>query len=74
MAWLEQRFEALDPDSQARLRTNPLRILDSKNKDTQALLVDAPTLADSLSDASRERFEEVQRGLTALGIKPEGNP
>ena len=68
VAWLEQRSEALDPDSQARIRTNPLRILDSKNKDTQALLEDAPTLADALADASRERFEEVQRGLAALGF------
>ena len=33
VAWLEQRSEALDPDSQARLSTNPLRILDSKNKE-----------------------------------------
>ena len=74
VAWLEQRSEALDPDSQARLSTNPLRILDSKNKDTQALLADAPTLADALSDASRERFEEVQRGLTALEIPFRLNP
>ena len=36
VAWLEQRSEALDPDSQARLSTNPLRILDSKNKDMAA--------------------------------------
>ena len=68
VAWLEQRAEVLDPDSQARLSTNPLRILDSKNKDTQALLEDAPTLANALCDVSRERFEEVQRGLTSLGI------
>ncbi|MCB4407038.1 histidine--tRNA ligase [Synechococcus sp. MU1642] len=74
VAWLEQRSEALDPDSQARLSTNPLRILDSKNKDTQALLEDAPTLADALADASRERFEEVQRGLTTLGIPFRLNP
>ena len=74
VAWLEKRSEALDPDSQARLSTNPLRILDSKNKDTQALLEDAPTLADALSDASRERFEEVQRGLAALGIPFRLNP
>ncbi len=74
VAWLEQRSEALDPDSQARLSTNPLRILDSKNKDTQALLEDAPTLADALADASRERFEEVQRGLAALGIPFRLNP
>ena len=57
-----------------RLSTNPLRILDSKNKDTQLLLEDAPTLADALSDASRERFAEVQRGLTALGIPFQLNP
>ena len=74
VSWLEQRSEALDPDSQARLSTNPLRILDSKNKDTQALLEDAPTLADALADASRERFEEVQRGLAALGIPFRLNP
>mgnify|MGYP007000373825 len=49
VAWLEQRSEVLDSDSQARLRTNPLRILDSKNTDTQALLKEAPTLADALS-------------------------
>ena len=72
--WLQQRSEALDPDSQARLSKNPLRILDSKNKDTQALLKDAPTLADALCEASRERFADVQRGLTALGIPFRLNP
>ena len=74
VAWLEQRSEALDPDSQARLSTNPLRILDSKNKNTQALLEQAPTLADALCDGSRERFAEVKRGLTALGIPFQINP
>jgi histidyl-tRNA synthetase len=66
--WLEQRLDQLDDDSQARLTTNPLRILDSKNKDTQALLEKAPTLADALSPESRQRFDAVQQGLTALGI------
>ena len=74
VAWLEQRSEALDPDSQARLSTNPLRILDSKNKDTQALLHDAPILADALSPESLQRFENVQQGLTALGIPFRLNP
>jgi len=68
VAWLEQRSEELDLDSKARLGTNPLRILDSKNKETQALLEHAPTLTDSLCASSRERFAEVQRGLTSLGI------
>ena len=74
MAWLEQRSQELDPDSQARLSTNPLRILDSKNKATQALLEHAPTLTDTLCEASRERFAEVQRGLKALGIPFRLNP
>ena len=74
VAWLEQRMDQLDADSQARLTTNPLRILDSKNPETQALLEQAPTLADALSPDSRHRFAAVQEGLTALGIPYRLNP
>ena len=74
VAWLEQRVDQLDEDSRARLSSNPLRILDSKNKDTQVLLEQAPTLADALSPESRLRFEAVQQGLTALGIHYRLNP
>ena len=74
VAWLEVRVDALDDDSRARLSSNPLRILDSKHPSTQALLEDAPTLADALSQASRERFERVQSGLSALGIPYRLNP
>ena len=72
--WLEQRTDQLDDDSRARLATNPLRILDSKNQSTQALLAEAPTLADALSPESRARFLAVQQGLTALGIPFRLNP
>jgi len=72
--WLEQRQEQLDEDSRARLSTNPLRILDSKNSTTQALLEQAPTLADALSPESSRRFQAVQQGLTALGIPFRLNP
>ena len=68
VAWLEQRRDQLDADSQARLNTNPLRILDSKNLATQALLEQAPTLVDALCPESSQRFATVQEGLTALGI------
>jgi histidyl-tRNA synthetase len=68
VAWLEQRTDQLDEDSRSRLSTNPLRILDSKNKATQALLESAPTLIDALSSESRTRFDLVQQGLTILGI------
>ena len=74
VAWLEQRIDQLDADSQARLSTNPLRILDSKNPATQALLEHAPTLADALSSESQQRFMAVQQGLTALGIPFRLNP
>ena len=74
LAFLEQHRERLDPDSQDRLERNPLRILDSKNPDTQALLAAAPTLADALAPASRERFEQVQTGLQVLNIPFSLNP
>ena len=67
-AWLEARASRLDADSQHRLSRNPLRILDSKNRDTQALLAEAPQLADHLGPESRERFAEVCRLLAALDI------
>ena len=72
--WLIARRDQLDPDSQDRLERNPLRILDSKHPETQALLEGAPTLADALSDDSRERFALVQAGLTQLAIPFQCNP
>jgi histidyl-tRNA synthetase len=74
VAWLEAHREQLDPDSQARITTNPLRVLDSKNPDTQALLAGAPALAEALSAESRVRFERVQEGLAALEIPVQLNP
>jgi len=74
VAWLSERADQLDPDSQDRLQRNPLRILDSKNPDTQALLTDAPTLAEALSPESRDRFARVTHGLTLLGIPFQLNP
>src|SRR5579883_321202 len=64
----------LDPDSQDRLTRNPLRILDSKAAKTQAILQAAPLLGNSLSDASKARFEKVQQLLTDLGIGYTINP
>lgn len=72
--YLSARFEQLDEDSQRRLASNPLRILDSKNPDTQALLVDAPKLADYLSEESRVHFEGLKARLDAAGIPYVLNP
>ena len=68
VAWLQERVDQLDSDSQERLTTNPLRILDSKNPTTQALLADAPTLLEALSEESAARFAEVQALLRQLAI------
>ena len=64
----------LDEDSQDRLTRNPLRILDSKDKRTQEIVVDAPILLDYLSDDSQKHFDKVQQLLTNLGIPFNINP
>lgn len=74
VAYLQQHFEQLDEDSQRRLTSNPLRILDSKNAQTQALLADAPTLHDYLDEESRTHFEGLKARLEAAGIGYEINP
>jgi len=68
VAYLEQHVEALDEDSQRRLHSNPLRILDSKNPGTQALLDGAPALADYLDDESRADFARLRDLLDAAGV------
>lgn len=72
--WLEVHLEDLDPDSQARVHSNPLRVLDSKDAGTQALLAGAPQLADALSGESHVRFSRVRQGLEDLGIPFRLNP
>ncbi|MCS5698509.1 histidine--tRNA ligase [Cyanobium sp. FGCU-52] len=74
VAWLEAHREQLDSDSQQRITTNPLRVLDSKNPATQALLAGAPTLADALAGESHERFARVRLALEALEIPFVLNP
>jgi len=64
----------LDPDSQARLSRNPLRILDSKDQKTQEIVRQAPNILDYLGDRSRQHFEQVQQLLSDLGIVYQLNP
>ena len=66
--------DELDKDSQDRLTRNPLRILDSKDKRTQEIVADAPSLLDFLSDDSQQHFDGVQQHLTNLGIAFSINP
>ncbi len=67
--YFEDNIELLDEDSLRRLKTNPLRILDSKNPAMQDLLNKAPTLLDHLTDESAEHFKKLCEYLDALGIK-----
>lgn len=68
VAYFESHADLLDEDSQRRLSSNPLRILDSKNPAMQDMLNRAPTLMDSLSAESLNHFEELQSILAAFPI------
>ena len=72
--YLTARYEQLDEDSQRRLQSNPMRILDSKNADVQALLHAAPNLADFIDDESRQHFELLCAMLDAANVPFQINP
>ena len=72
--YLSEHREQLDPDSQRRLESNPLRILDSKNTETQAILNDAPALQDYLDEESRKEFDQLLAYLGKLDIPFVVNP
>jgi len=74
VTYLTDKKDQLDEDSKRRLTTNPLRILDSKEASTQAVLADAPKLANFLGEESVAHFEQVKAYLTALNIDFEINP
>ena len=74
VAYLEGHLDSLDEDSQRRLHSNPLRILDSKNPQTQALLEGAPALADYLDEESRADFARLCELLQAAGLAFVVNP
>jgi histidyl-tRNA synthetase len=66
--------QELGAEFRDRVGANPLRVLDSKREDWQDVIERAPQLTEHLSDASREHFEQVQRGLDELGIHYEIAP
>jgi histidyl-tRNA synthetase len=66
--YLERHRDMLDADSQRRLHTNPMRVLDSKNPAMQPLIEGAPKLADDLDEESLRQFEDLQARLRAAGV------
>ncbi|MEO9525587.1 MULTISPECIES: histidine--tRNA ligase [Marinobacter] len=72
--YLSQYKADLDADSQRRLETNPLRILDSKDPATRSILENAPNLDQYLDDDSRAHFDGLRELLDAAGIEYTINP
>jgi histidyl-tRNA synthetase len=68
LAFLDTHAGDLSEDSQTRLQTNPLRILDSKDKGDRAILAEAPRLDEYLNDISKAHFAAVTESLDKAGI------
>ncbi|WP_261833894.1 histidine--tRNA ligase [Vibrio ishigakensis] len=71
--FLEQHIDILDEDCKRRMHTNPLRVLDTKNPDVQAILGDAPRLSDYLDEESKAHFAGLCELLDAAGIEYQVN-
>jgi histidyl-tRNA synthetase len=67
-SWLRDRAGDVAPEDREKIDSHPLRVLDSKRPETQAVVADAPRISEVLDDASRRHFERVQDGLRALDI------
>ena len=67
-AYLQKNAAHLDPDSVARMDTNPLRTFDSKHEGTQAVLAEAPSIGAFLSPEAADHLAVVREGLEALGV------
>src|SRR5262245_28821672 len=72
--YLNAHRGVLDADSQRRLASNPLRILDSKNSALRGLIEGAPQLVGHLDDESRRHFERFLELLAASGIAAQVDP
>lgn len=72
--YFEAHESELDEDSQRRLQSNPLRILDSKNPEMQKLNEKAPKLIDHLDEQSKQEFETLCQVLDKAGVNYTINP
>ncbi|MBC7190306.1 histidine--tRNA ligase, partial [Candidatus Aerophobetes bacterium] len=72
--YLKEHLEKLCSVCTRRFETNPLRILDCKNKNCKNLLKEAPQIKDSLCQMCREHFDSVKKGLEKMGVFYRENP
>ncbi len=73
-AYLEANENELDEDAKRRMHTNPMRVLDSKNPQVQAVMNAAPKLADYVGEESCDHYSALKRLLDHLGISYIENP
>ncbi len=73
LSYLKPLKNKLSEDSQRRLKTNPLRILDSKEEQDKEIILSAPSIKDFLNKRSKIFFEDVLKGLDALKIPWKAN-
>ena len=66
--YLTPMRESLSKDSQRRLEENPLRVLDSKEKEDKVAVENAPSILDYLDEESQTHFDEVRARLDSLNI------
>ncbi len=72
-AALEKVKDNLGPDSQRRIETNPLRVLDSKLESEQEIIAGLPRIGDSLCADCAKQYAEVKRQLDMRGVKYQEN-
>ncbi len=72
--YFSPKSDQLDDDGRRLLKTNPLRILDSKHEGTKALLPNAPTLTTFVDDEARTHFDELRRNLDQMQVPYVVNP
>jgi histidyl-tRNA synthetase len=72
--YLLDHAEGLGPEFRERVEQSPLRVLDAKREDWLEVVERAPQLTEYLSAEAQEHFEQVQRGLAAIGIAYELAP
>jgi histidyl-tRNA synthetase len=70
---LRKVADQLGPDSQRRIKTNPLRVLDSKLPEEQPVIAKLPRISDHLCDACREHFARLKEELSLRGITYQEN-
>lgn len=74
VAYLEKKYSSLSQESQIRVKVNPLRVLDSKDPGDRAIVAEAPSIQNFLSEEALSHFETVLSLLSSLKIPYKVNP